>query len=520
MGNRVGARTRRGTVGPMAFGTDPGDSFLVALTAERGPADRPTLITSMSRFRSLFGEATPFDDGTRYSDGWEVLRAYYSKQGRSAWVLRVVSDDADTAHVDIQDRQSTEAEDTLRVKGAGPGTWAEDYEVRIEDGTKDDTFRLVVVDATDEDDQEDVEEFDNLTMSSSSLETVNDQSDFVRLEDLESGAESDADALPATGTYDLDDTQAGADGNDLDATEVVGDTATDGTKTGLHCFREHRFGRGFIVAPGLDEGANRQEVGDELVENGEMYHRIPLTVADEGTMPADAADQRDMYDSYTVGFYYGRPERVDDHSDELKTFSPAGHIVADYLRAIERDGPGKAPAGSDFRINHVRSIESRQDGTPLVDEGTAEELMSDNINPIWDRNGTGPKVWGARAATSEDAWRFLHVAYLYNRIASEVSGALDQLVYDNASDPLFFSQLRAGVRNFMIDLHGDSAFHGEIPASGEEPDPEVHAFNVQADEGLLSAQDKEEGNVRVRIEFVPAITAESIIVDIAKRNHA
>ena len=66
MSNNVGVNITRSTFGPLTFGDDPGDSFFIALLAERGPIDVPTLAFSWSQFTSLFGGATPFADGTRY----------------------------------------------------------------------------------------------------------------------------------------------------------------------------------------------------------------------------------------------------------------------------------------------------------------------------------------------------------------------------------------------------------------------------------------------------------------------
>lgn len=518
MADRIGVQIRRGTVGPMAVGGDPGDAFIIALLAERGPVDTPTLITSMPRFEAVFGGATPFPDGTRYSDGYEVLRVFFAKSGRRAVVTRIAGSGAVVGEVDLNNRQTT-PEPTLKVKANGPGSWANGYSVRIADGTRASTFRLTVVDTSDALNPVDVEEFDNLTMTNASLARVNEQSDFVRVEDLGSTAVGD-DILPAAGTFVLDSSVAGVDANSPSEVDVIGAVAVDGAKSGLQALRDHRLGRGFICAPGLDEGSNRQAVSEELTAIGQEYFRLYFTSADEGTTVATVGTQRAMLEGYNVGFYMVRPTILDGHSGELKTFSQAGHIVADYLKALETKGPGKAPAGGDFRIDRVRGVETRQNGAPLVDPGIAEELMSQNINPIWDRDGTGPKVWGARAATDDPAWRFLHVGYLYNLIASQVQEALDRLVYENASDPLFFAQLRLGLRGFMIELHGQGAFDGEIPGDAEEPNPEVHAFAVQADPSLLSPQDKESGTVRARIEFKPALTAETIIVDVAKRNQS
>ncbi|MFB6374485.1 MAG: hypothetical protein ABEN55_15505, partial [Bradymonadaceae bacterium] len=184
MSNYVGSRTERGTVGPVAFGSDPGDRFLIALLAERGPANKPVLVNSMDRFKKFFGGPTPNPRGlnkTQYSTGYELLRIFLKKGGKQAYVLRIVGSNAVKADITIEDRGST-PEDTLKIIARGPGAWANDYDVVVEDGTQTDTFRLKVRDPSDTV----VETWDNLEMVGSDLKKVNDASHYIRLEDLDS----------------------------------------------------------------------------------------------------------------------------------------------------------------------------------------------------------------------------------------------------------------------------------------------------------------------------------------------
>lgn len=507
MANRVGVKVTRSTVGPLAFGPDPGDSFLIALLAERGPADVPTLVNSMTRFRRIFGGPTPNPQGasaTKYSVGFEVLNAFLNKGGKQAYVMRLVGSGATKATVTIPDSSSS---DTLDVTAVGPGSWANDYDIKISTGTQSGTFKLEVLDGNGDV----VETWDNLTMDGADLARVNDGSVFVELADNSTSSNQ-----PADGTYDLGSDTSGADDNDPSASEIVGSVNADGSKTGLKAFRSHNYGRGFIAAPDLD---NDTTVIDELKAIGEAYYRFYLSSTDEGADLSSAQTQRDDHDAFNTGFYFPRAKVKDDETNGIKTIPVVGHVAADWQKAVQSDGPGKAPAGSDFEINFVRGLETQSNGQPWVDgpTGNAETLLGKGINPVYDRDGTGPKVWGARAATTEDAWKYMHAGYLYNRIASSIENALDQLTYENASDDNFFQNLKLGIRGFMVDLHNDDAFAGEIPPENKQPDPDVHAFAIQASEDLLSDQDKNNGIVRVKLWFKEALTAETIDVEVAKR---
>src|SRR5690554_4495156 len=507
MANQVGVQISRSVAGPLSFGADSGDSLFIALLAERGPSDVPTLVTGMSRFDALFGGATPFVVGTAYSVGYEVLQRYFAKGGTRAYVLRLVGTNALGAHVELADQAGAPV-DTLRVVAKGEGTWANGFDIVIAAGTRADTFKLTVVDGAGHT----REAFDSLTMSATQLARVSEQSAYIRLEDLAS-ATAAPDNQPAPGTYVLGSTQAGVDDNAPAFGDIVG-TEVSGVKTGLKAFRSSVYGRGFLVAPDLDAD---QTVRDEMLSQSEAYFRVCLSSAAAGSSPSTAITDKAGFEAFNALTYYPRPIVEDRLTGELKSIPAVGHIVADWLKAIEQKGPGKAPAGAEFKIDFVRGLETHSNGQPLVDAGVAETLLANGINPLWDRDGQGARCWGGRSSAEDAAWQFAHAGYLWCRIAHAVQGALNQLVYEVA-DALFFSQIRMGVRAYLVDMHRQGAFAGAVPGAAEQADPAVHAFAVKCDESLLSDADRANGIVRVEIWFRPAGVAETIKVELSKQN--
>ena len=509
MGNRVGVISTRSTAGPLSVAPGPGPYLFVALLAARGPVNVPVFITSLDRFKSVFGGPTPYADKTEYAEGYEELKAYFAKRGRGAWVLRVVGENATTTVVPLDDRAGAPV-NTLDVSGSGPGAYLEGYKIVIADGLEAGTFKLTL---TDEVDQV-VESFDNLKVDSASIERVNSQSDWLQLTDKAS-ATAAPDNRPATGSTTIAvATHGGVNDNAPAAARIVG-TVTDGVATGLKAFGDMTLGWGFFCAPDLDADAT---VKSEILEQTERYFRIPLSSTRVGASVADARTQRAELDAFNVAFYYPRVKVRDEHTQGIKAVSPAGWIAADWLNILDVKGLGKAPAGKDFKLDAgVLGLETQANGRPLIDDGVAEDLVARGINPIRDLDGAGAKVWGARAATSETAWRYIVAAFLWAKIGWETTRVLQTQVFEN-TDASFFSDIELGLYSYMADLHSRDAFRGELPAPREQADPAKHAFGVVCNDGLLSTADRDNNNVRAQIWYRPMGSAETIYTNIAKQN--
>lgn len=513
MANRVGNQITRATAGPISAGPDPGDLLFVAVLAERGPVNVPTLITSMPNFRTVFGGATPIGAEARASSGYMNLRDFFQGGGRRAVVLRVVGAGAVAGSVDLQDRAGAPL-DTLRITAKGEGAWANDYDVVIADGTKANTFKITLLDADGE--IVNGEEWDNLTISSASITFVNAGSAYLILEDLASGTAA-PDNRPAAGTFGLGSTVAGVDDNAPVAADIVG-TEVDGVKTGLKAFKTREFRRGIYIAPDLDTD---QTVIDELEGHLETYFRMHWSSTAEGTNVAGARARRLLFSSYAHRLIYPRAVDVDPFTGEIVTYPYLGRAVAQYFAVIEAKGPAKAAAGKDFYVKGVRGIETQSTGQPLIDSGVAEDLVGRGISPIWDRNGKGPAIWGGRSASDEANWSYVHQAYLWNRIADKIDVVIDEFVYEvvdeSFDEDFFYRQVRQSIRGVLEAEWDLGAFSGQVPNDGDEESPEEHAFYVRCDAGLLSAADKQNGILRYEMWFKDALTGETIKGTIAKR---
>jgi len=571
MANFVGTIITRTTAGPLATGSDPGDSIFIAVQAERGLEDTVHEFTSYARFRQIFGgeAGTPIGSDTRITEADEVLNIMYSK-GRArkrCFAVRCVDSSAVQAYVDLADEAGAPV-DTLRVHAKGSGTWANAYEVTISSATRNgfidpDEYvsQTIYADAAaleaafaaaDNDDEYGwatlagettlyqsvadtwtstgktpsqvaaykievkatasgtvLETFDNLTLTEASLESVGNQSDYIYLEDLASATAAPFNS-PAAGDFLLGADQAGVDGNEPLAADIVGTDDGLGAKTGLKAFRDKKYGRGFLIAPGLDSDST---VRSEMEGHLDSFSRVALFGAPAGlTVTTVQSDVPDLLAAY----YWPLPRVQDALTDELKPVSPVGHVLAQWFDFISDEDYGKHPAGKDFKVDRVHSFETQSNGADLVDEAIAETLVGAGINPVYDK-GSGPKIWGARTASSDPNWAYIHALWAFCVISDRFQRFLDDQVYENASAGSFFSDLEESLRISMADLNSKGMFDGTTPSSKEAEDFEVHGFNVQANRDLLTPSDLATNTIRIRCWFKDSLTAETIRAEIAKR---
>src|SRR5512142_2024514 len=155
--------------------------------AERGPINKPTLVTSWEQFVNKFG--------SYITAGYlaYAARAFFDNGGAVLYVCRVAhySDPTDRATltaerslVSIKNR-AAEPADTMRIKATNEGAWGDKLSVQIEDGTRDplNAFNLIVRHKG-----EVVEVFKDLSMDESSTGhvemAINGRSDWITVEDL------------------------------------------------------------------------------------------------------------------------------------------------------------------------------------------------------------------------------------------------------------------------------------------------------------------------------------------------
>lgn len=501
MANNVGVEVRRSTVGPLSFGPDAGDTVCIAVRAEKGPVNKATLITSFDDYEAIFGSGVITVSGaSRVADSYYVLKHLFAKgkARKRVWVVRLSEDNIEAASGEVP-LQADSQPKPLTINAKSVGYWGNAIAVRwevVEGQYNQKRLRLDV-----EHQGKAVEHFDVPLNVLTWPKDISRQSAYIEC----------ATGALASGAYDVGDGYMELEGGrDPDPTtdEVIGSMTSAGP-TGLQIFRDHRLGRGWLLCPDVRD----TEVTQEALEIAEAFYRIVLQ-GSGGQSIEDTVMGTVQYVPASPYLMIHYPYVVVD--DEGNTAPASGLVLASWMDAIIQKGPGKAPAGRDFKIDRVKGLETMPNGAPRVNAAAAEALIEVGVNPLWDPTGEGPRVMGARTRSDDLAWKYAHTIYLYNRIASRVDIALTREVYEIA-DAVWFAHVRAGIYAELVELHRAGAFDGDIPLLNEEEDPDRHAFFVRVDEDLLSSTERENGIVRAKVWFKEAGVAETILVDIAKR---
>ena len=203
--------------------------------AEKGPINKPVLVTSWEQFINRFGSYIN-ESYLAYA-----ARAFFDNGGSVLYVTRIAhltdSTDRDTltalkSSIVLQNREATPA-DALRIEAVNEGVWGDRLSISIEDGSLDPAnhFNLVVRHKGDV-----VEVFKDLSMDETLPNhvelAINDRSDFILVQDLAavSGTPSDR---PALGVFTLSGGDNGL--TDLADADFIGDPSQH---TGLYGFDE------------------------------------------------------------------------------------------------------------------------------------------------------------------------------------------------------------------------------------------------------------------------------------------
>lgn len=123
------------TPGILSTATDTGVWFVTGLT-DRGPANTPKLIQSLSQFVTLFG------DRQSYSVLYDCIEEYFREGGNKVYISRAVGPGATTGTKNLMDNGAAVS---LVVNAIGPGAWSSSYKVAVYSATSG--YGLQILDA-------------------------------------------------------------------------------------------------------------------------------------------------------------------------------------------------------------------------------------------------------------------------------------------------------------------------------------------------------------------------------------
>lgn len=298
----------------------------------------------------------------------------------------------------------------------------------------------------------------------------------------------------------------------LSAATLIGDRAA---RTGLYALEAVGDFNILCIPPDPLEGdtpvAVLQAAAAYCVERRAMLIIDPPTLwkqrFDEGRLeaitPADLGVEGEAARNAAV--YFPRVLADPSGAGDPRELPACGAIAGLWADTDATRGVWKAPAGIEATLKGVASLAVKLTD---ADNGVINPL---GVNALRTFPVYGDVVWGARTLRGADAlnddYRYIPVRRLALYVESSLLANLGWTVFEPNS-PALWSQVRAQVSSFLIDLWRQGAFFGQTADD---------AVFVTCDQSTTTPDDIDNGVVNLVIGFAPVKPAEFVVLTLQLR---
>lgn len=302
---------------------------------------------------------------------------------------------------------------------------------------------------------------------------------------------------PVEAIFDTDQTSGTltlAGGNDgkiesVNAGSFIGTDEGPGKRTGIQAFLEND-NISMLAVPGI----TMPDVVVSLTAHCENLGSR-FAVID---MPRDLADTkklieyREMIDSTYAAMYHPWIQSFDRASQKSAYFPPSGAVMGIYARTDTARGVHKAPANevvmcTDLNINFGK--------------GEQDILNPAGVNLIRKLPGQGIRVWGARTASSNAAYKYVNVRRLFIYVEESIKANTNWVVFE-PNDVTLWNRVNITITGFLDNLWRSGMLAG---ATAEE------SFFVEIGTSTMTPDDIANGRLICNVGIAPSRPAEFVI---------
>ena len=516
--------------------------------AEKGPlTGAPLLVTSMRSFRQQFGGFLSEFGYGEYRFLANSVEQFFDNGGTRCYVMRVAPADA---------KPATAKKGILSVEATSPGTWGNKVQIILSTNTKRklqlvektatgykaksmDGFRegdLVVFEKTytriktifdnevtfeselpknavDADivpksllylvtmDMsirygDDVENYAELSLNPSSPRYIGSKlagSDLIKVEIAQTKAAANpvSDILGKDITDGVFFLEGGTDGSvaKIDASTYIGEDNGPGKRTGLSAFEENST-ISMLAIPGI----TMPEVVVALVAHCERLRSrfAVLDMPKEMYKTADLIGYRQIVDSTYCAMYHPWIQVFDRSSNKADFIPPSGAVMGVYSRTDIARGVHKAPANEVIFCTGLSVNYTKDEQDILNPEG---------INLIRNLPGQGIRIWGARTASSNSAFKYVNVRRLFIYVEESIKANTNWVVFE-PNDPALWQRVHQTIANFL-----DGLFRNGMLAGGSASE----SYFVEIGTSTMTRDDIMNGRLICNVGIAPSRPAEFVI---------
>jgi hypothetical protein len=335
---------------------------------------------------------------------------------------------------------------------------------------------------------------------------INDESQLIRLEDLQSPAPLPHNLPVAEPAAKL---AGGRDGIEvLTAEDFVGHDHGPGDRTGLMALGAVEQVALLSVpdimiayqrTPGPQADRDVQRVQDAMVDLCEnLKDRFALLDAPPTKDVEEVRKWRRRLNSSFAAMYYPWIA-IDTAESVLSMCPPSGHVAGLIARCDGQEGVHKAPANEVISGAVGLMLNMNEDHLGL--------LNADGVNAVRGFPGRGIRVWGARTTSDEPDWRYINVRRTFIMLRRSLEEGTQWAVFE-PNEPRTWERLAQSVDQFLKKLWADGYFAGATP---EE------SYFVKCDAATNPAESRERGLMVMDVGVAPAIPTEYIIFNVVQK---
>lgn len=283
----------------------------------------------------------------------------------------------------------------------------------------------------------------------------------------------------------------GSDGtvDKINAGTFIGEDKGAGKRTGIQAFLENN-----VVSMMAVPGITIPDVIVSLISHCENTGSR-FAVID---MPRDLSntkkliEYREMIDSTYAAMYHPWLQNFDRTVQKPGYFPPSGAVMGIYSRTDINRGVHKAPANetvscSGLNINFTK--------------GEQDILNPAGINLIRQLPGQGIRVWGARTASSNGAFKYVNVRRMFIFVEESIKANTNWVVFE-PNDATLWTRVQITISAFLNNLWRSGMLAGNSP---EE------SYFVEIGSSTMTNDDILNGRLICNIGIAPSRPAEFVI---------
>lgn len=285
--------------------------------------------------------------------------------------------------------------------------------------------------------------------------------------------------------------EGGTDGSvsKVNASTFMGEDNGPGKRTGIQAFVENN-----IVSMMAVPGVTMPEVIVALVSHCEnLKSRFAvIDMPKDMYKTADLIGYRNIIDSTYAAMYHPWIEVFDRSANKSDYVPPSGAVMGVYSRTDINRGVHKAPANETVFCTGLKVNYTKDEQDILNPEG---------VNLIRALPGQGIRIWGARTASSNSAFKYVNVRRLFIYVEESIKANTNWVVFE-PNDATLWQRVNLTITGFLDGLYRNGMLAGDSPSS---------SYFVEIGPETMTRDDIMNGRLICNIGIAPSRPAEFVI---------